>query len=388
MKVVAVSHSAVVSINCCLYEELGSRPGWEVSLVVPERWPSEYGGPDHKPEPGEAFKMHPLPVFKAGSIPLHGYRSDLGRVLRIQRPDVVFLDEEPYSVAAAQTALLCRSHQIPFVLYTKQNLLKRYPPPFGWMERWVLSAASSVLSLTAEVEAVVRAKGRQQPGPLFPHAVDFSRILPACGQSISKSHGLRGPVIGYLGRLTEAKGIDIFAEALVLAADAKWAALVVGSGPAEERLRERLMAAGLAERVIFSGAVGHDQAAGYLRAMDLLVVPSRTTPSWKEQFGRVIIEALACGVPVIGSDSGHIPSLLHETGGGWIFPEGDAVALAAALREALASADECRKRGAAGERVVRERYSYPALADRLADILTQACCAQGVRSAASAGASR
>ena len=68
-------------------------------------------------------------------------------------------------------------------------------------------------------------------------------------------------------------------------------------------------------------------AAAYAR-FDVLVLPSRTTPTWKEQFGRVIIEALWCGVPVIGSDSGEIPWLIELTGGGLVFPEGDSDALA------------------------------------------------------------
>ena len=63
-------------------------------------------------------------------------------------------------------------------------------------------------------------------------------------------------------------------------------------------------------------------AAGYAQ-LDVLVLPSHTTPTWKEQFGRVIVEALWCGVPVVGSDSGEIPWLIELTGGGLVFPEGD-----------------------------------------------------------------
>ena len=68
-------------------------------------------------------------------------------------------------------------------------------------------------------------------------------------------------------------------------------------------------------------------ADGYAQ-LDVLVLPSRTTPTWKEQFGRVIVEALWCGVPVVGSDSGEIPWLIGLTGGGLMFPEGDHAALA------------------------------------------------------------
>jgi glycosyltransferase involved in cell wall biosynthesis len=63
--------------------------------------------------------------------------------------------------------------------------------------------------------------------------------------------------------------------------------------------------------------------------MDVLVLPSRTMPTWKEQFGRVLIEAMACGVPVIGSDSGEIPTTIGEAG--MVFSEGDADGLAAQI---------------------------------------------------------
>src|SRR4029077_20714900 len=67
--------------------------------------------------------------------------------------------------------------------------------------------------------------------------------------------------------------------------------------------------------------------------MDVLVLPSRTTPTWAEQFGRVLVEALWCGVPVIGSDSGAIPVVVNTTGGGLLSPEGAVAALANALFE-------------------------------------------------------
>jgi glycosyltransferase involved in cell wall biosynthesis len=68
-----------------------------------------------------------------------------------------------------------------------------------------------------------------------------------------------------------------------------------------------------------------DSMPGYYNELDALVVPSRTKSNWKEQFGRVLIEAMACGVPVIGSDSGEIPNVIGDAG--QVFPEGNAHAL-------------------------------------------------------------
>ena len=97
-----------------------------------------------------------------------------------------------------------------------------------------------------------------------------------------------------------------------------------------------------------------------LRRLDTLVLPSHTTRTWKEQFGRVLIEAMSCGVPVIGSSSGEIPNVIGDAG--LIYPEGDVPALAAAIGQLAEQpglyADLARR----GRTRVLERYTQSALA--------------------------
>jgi glycosyltransferase involved in cell wall biosynthesis len=116
---------------------------------------------------------------------------------------------------------------------------------------------------------------------------------------------------------------------------------------------------------MFREKVSHDAVGEALAASDVVVVPSRTVPRWKEQFGRVIIEALAGGVPVIGSDSGEIPVLIEKTGGGLTFPEGDAVALAGRMealwRDPALRQDLAEK----GRSSVLTNYSLEAVAAQL-----------------------
>ncbi len=127
---------------------------------------------------------------------------------------------------------------------------------------------------------------------------------------------------------------------------------------------------GIRERVRFVPAVPAAEVPAYLRAMDALVLPSRTTPVWKEQFGHVLIEAMACEVPAIGSDSGAIPEVIGPAG--LLFPEGDASALARALDE-LRSQPALRKRlGEEGRRRVLERYTHEQIARQTADIYRRA----------------
>ena len=89
----------------------------------------------------------------------------------------------------------------------------------------------------------------------------------------------------------------------------------------------------LAGRVHILEPKRSEEMPNYLNCMDVLAVPSLTTMDWKEQYGRVVAEAMACGVPVVGSDSGAIPEVVDSAG--WIVPEGDVAALAEALHDAI-----------------------------------------------------
>ncbi len=91
-----------------------------------------------------------------------------------------------------------------------------------------------------------------------------------------------------------------------------WRALFVGAGPEEPALRQWADRHG--DRVRVCTGVSHEQVPAWLNAMDMLCAPSQTAPLWREQLGRMLIEAFACGVPVVGSDSGEIPHVIGEAG--------------------------------------------------------------------------
>src|SRR6185503_11152837 len=133
------------------------------------------------------------------------------------------------------------------------------------------------------------------------------------------------PIVGYIGRVVPEKGVDVLVDALA-GFDARL--LVVGDGIARRAL-EAQTTSWPAGKAVFIGGVPDTAVPDYLACMDALVLPSRTTPSWAEQFGHVLIEAMAAGVPVVGSSSGAIPEVIGEAG--LVFPEGDAKALRAQL---------------------------------------------------------
>jgi glycosyltransferase involved in cell wall biosynthesis len=98
-------------------------------------------------------------------------------------------------------------------------------------------------------------------------------------------------------------------------------------------------------------------------------VPSRTTSAWREQFGRVLVEAAASGIPVIASDSGEIPLVVRDLQNGLLVPEQDITALSGAIAALAGDAGRRRALAAAGLAAVRRSYSQEAIAERMATLL-------------------
>jgi glycosyltransferase involved in cell wall biosynthesis len=115
--------------------------------------------------------------------------------------------------------------------------------------------------------------------------------------------------------------------------------------------------------------VPHEQTPEYLSAFDVLVLPSETQPNWKEQFGRVVIEAMACGTPVVGSDSGEIPKLIADTGGGLIFTERQPQELAGQLAKLVRDPALRAELAARGRQAAGSRYALPAIAANFASTI-------------------
>jgi glycosyltransferase involved in cell wall biosynthesis len=167
-------------------------------------------------------------------------------------------------------------------------------------------------------------------------------------------------IAGYVGRLVEEKGIDEIIDAMLLLPHSV-TLLVAGSGPLDERIRS------LGDQVRMLGVVRHPELWRAYASMDCLLLPSRTTDAWMEQFGYVLAEAMALGIPIIGSDSGAIPEVIGPAG--LIVPEREPAALAAAIRQLASDPAQAAQLGAEGRARYRALFSLDALADRVAALL-------------------
>ena len=135
-------------------------------------------------------------------------------------------------------------------------------------------------------------------------------------------------------------------------------ALFVGGGPLDGALRA--FAARHPGRVHVQTGVPHHDVPAWLNAMTLLCAPSQTTSTWREQFGRVLIEAMACGIPVVASDSGEMPFAVGDAG--TIAGERDVAAWTAAIERLATDSSTRRESSERGLARVRARFAWPIVA--------------------------
>lgn len=364
LRVLAVDHVAGIDAYRRKYEMLARDPGIDLTVLLPASW-IENGREVRAPRSCDGFRIRTGRVLWRGFENRAFFVTGVARAILRSRPDILHLNEEPYSLLALQCAAACRllRPRARIVFYTADNLYPgfrySYRPGFAYalIQRAVHRLADGAAAIGGEAGRVLSARGFAKPVRFVPLGVDPEVYRPAGPERPEERErrGLRGFVIGYFGRLLPMKGLADLIDALPRI-PGDWTLLVVGSGPEQASLEDRARRLGIADRVRIAGGVPHEEVPRLLGLLDVLVLPSRTTPLWKEQFGRVLTEAMACGVPVVGSDSGAIPEVIGDAGR--VFPEGDSAALARELASLAGDEGERRRLAEAGRRRVLEHFTW------------------------------
>ncbi len=375
-----ISHSATSRIHGRLrYGSLLDRTDLRLDLVMPNRW-SERGrwlAPD-PPHPDEGW-VHALPIRWARAGPatwhLHHYIG-LDRLVRALRPQVIHLWQEPWSLVSLQVLRLRNRlcPQAPLVLEVDQNLHKRLPAPFEQIRRGVLRQTSHVLARSEEAIRVVRACGYGGPAGRIGYGVDRSVFRPPEQAAGRPARDVL--TVGYVGRLIEEKGVGDLIEAISRAA-APVRLAIMGEGPFRASLTAKAAALGVSDRLRILPWGSPDEVAAFMGGLDVLALLTRTTDTVREQFGRVIIEAQACGTPVIGSGSGAIGDVVGE--GGWTVPERAPGAVAALLDRLAGQPAELEAARAQALRQVGERFTFAGQAASLERAWRSAAALGGCR---------
>jgi len=353
MRVLMLSKACVVGAYQRKLEEMARQPDIELRVLVPPSWRDVRGVLRLERAFVEGYDLRETPIRFNGSFHLHYYPA-FGREAREFDPDVIHIDEEPYNLATWHALWQARRLRAKTLFFSWQNINRRYPWVVRLGERWALRQVDFALMGTESAAQVWREKGYRGEYAVIPQfGVDPAIFSPA------EHPRPDGPfTVGFVGRLVEEKGGADLLHALAQV-EGDWRLAIVGDGPHKVTLQALAKRLRIEARVSFDSLPSTEMPRFY-RGLDVLVVPSRTRPNWKEQFGRVIIEAMACGVPVIGSDSGAIPGVIGNAG--LVVPEGDVTALAGHLRTLMQSAEVRLTWGMRGRERVLAHFTQAAVA--------------------------
>jgi glycosyltransferase involved in cell wall biosynthesis len=362
MRVLMLSKALVHGAYQRKCEELAALPGIELTVAAPQSWREPRVGTQPLERRYTAgYQLEALPIALNGRHHLHFYPTFARLVARVQ-PHVLHADDEAFNLStflAFRAGVHCGAR---CCFFNWANNDRFYPPPFALFERYVFRHATHAIAGNQEAATIIRRHGycgRLSVVPQF--GVDETLFAPRAARSTATSVFY----IGYLGRLVPEKGVLDLVEALARLPQ-HVRLVLVGDGVQRGAIVARAAELGLAGRVELRPGVSSTAVPQVLHELDVLVLPSRTAANWKEQFGRVLIEAMSCGVPVVGSSSGEIPHVIGDAG--LLVPEGDVAALAEALgtleRNPALRSDLARR----GRERVLANYTQSAIARRYAAI--------------------
>ena len=370
MRVLVLSHSYIMKPYRRKFALIAERPDVTLRVITPTRWYESFQDIVFEPEPDTPCEEFPCPIRFSGYGSRFYYRSGVKSHFRDFQPDIIHLEEEAWSLNALQTVRLKRKYcpNSRFIFRTSLSIpiKQRFGALPVWIEHRVFRETDQAFPLSVNAGEILTERGYTGQQTPFPNGVDVRHFYKTDVGELRNSLQLKDCfVIGYVGRLLRMKGIDTLLEALacLVSQDTRhvYKLLIVGQGEDKPDFQKTAETLGISERVVWIDAVPPEEVAAYINCMDALVLPSRTTAEWVEFFGRVLIEGMACEVPVIGSDSGEIPHVIDDAG--LTFPEGDANVLAERIRQIAHDANFRNELIARG--LIRiENFTWETIAER------------------------
>ncbi|MEH2298819.1 MAG: hormogonium polysaccharide biosynthesis glycosyltransferase HpsO [Nostoc sp.] len=377
MKILVASHTYIVDLNCEKLRALSQLElGVEVTVVVPKRW--KPGGVQNRIIETEyrdegTFRIVPVSNFSQNHQGLLTFGTDLISLLKQFRPQIIQVEQGSRGLAYTQMIALNKllGLKAKNVFFTWWNLPYELKLPVALLEKYNLNHSHGIISGNQDGAEVLRQRGFKGAIKVMPQlGVDESLFTPKAQPELAANLGINQEdfVVGFVGRFVQEKGLLTLLQALINLKNKPWKLLLLGRGELQTELIKMAVENNIKERLILIESVPHDEVTNYINLMSTLVLPSETTSKfktltsagWKEQFGHVIIEAMACQVPVIGSDSGEIPYVIGDAG--LVFPEGDAQALANCLVQLIDKPYFAHTLGEMGYQKAMIKYTNKALA--------------------------
>jgi glycosyltransferase involved in cell wall biosynthesis len=318
-----------------------------------------------------------LPGFATvipGGLPLAEKSALLKKEVQKIQPDFIWAHEEPNNFFVNQILRWYRRRRTPRIVgAVVQNI---WPLPSGYRARWqyflrrrLWRRFDSVLACAGKSAEAVRAYGMPESVQILTGGVPtLSPEDALCDEGVSSLAQRQSAefIVGFAGRITAAKGWRVLLAAMTELPE-QFKCLIAGSGEEEAELRLWCQVPVIGSRTQCLGMLEKDRLWSFFRQIDVFVLPSLTTPHWTEQFGAALAEAMACGVPVIGSTSGAIPEVIGDCG--IVVEENNPRALAQAIQALAYDADQRARYARAGRKRFEKEYSVPAYAAKLAKAL-------------------
>jgi len=340
-----ISHACFTAINRSIYRNF--KEGWTVELVVPRilKFPSGMRTAE-PPQEGDP-PIHYLSMI--GYNPRIYRFEGLISLLDKKKPGIILLDNDPISRVALAVGKWCRKNHSKLFCISCENLSLSLSDTIrrrGWtaipaalfkraLLRRTKKLVNGVFTINNDGKRIFTEEGFKRvermplgfdPEYFFPDDKERERLRIKLG--------LQKTVVAYFGRIIPEKGVHILIKALEPLKKYEWELMIDEfdeyASEYNSRINRLLIRSGILDRVV-NVHPDHFQIGGYMNAADIVVVPSVSKPNWKEQYGRVAAEAMACGKIVIASDSGSLPELLNDHG--LIFKEGNIDELSALLRK-------------------------------------------------------
>lgn len=381
MRILVASHTYIVDLNREKFKILANlEPDIEVTLVVPQRW--KPGGIQNKIIETQfyqecSFKVVPISNYSQNNQGLLTFGTDLIKLLQDFRPHIIQVEQGSKSLAFAQLILLNKllKLQAKNIFFTWWNLPYQLNWPVSLLENYNLQHTDAIIAGNLDGAKILRQRGYQGAVKVMPQLGVDETLFRRSGKdaNLSRRLGIEETdfVVGFVGRFVEEKGLLTLASALAGLKKSSWKWLLVGQGKLRTHLAEKCIEWGISDRIIWVESVSHEQIPPYINLMNCLVLPSQTsykfktltTVGWKEQFGHVLIEAMACQIPVIGSDCGEIPHVIGDAG--LVFPEGNAGVLRECLQQLMERQELAADLGDRGYHRAMSNYTNKALAEQL-----------------------
>jgi glycosyltransferase involved in cell wall biosynthesis len=334
--ILVISHACFTAINRNVYH-LFQKSGWKLEIVVPQFLPFPSGIRKADPPQAKDPVIHFLNL--EGTNPRIYQFKGLEEILLQANPKIIILDNDPVSRMALQLGkwakknnrrLYCISNDnLPLDIFSNISRRGLKALPATIVKRALLSKTRKLLSgvfvINTDGQKIFQKEGYRNVVHM-PLGFDPAFFFPdeKSRTEIRAKFGLKGIVIAYFGRLTPEKGIHVLISALQQLKQYEWRLMMdefdeYASG-FHHQIKKQIQDAGLGDRIVFVKP-SHFEIPAYMNATDIVVVPSIRIPQWKEQYGRVAAEAMACGKHVIASETGALPELLG--GYGDLFEEGN-----------------------------------------------------------------